>query len=380
MYDLESLVREPLLLDPLAEAVEGRSEPAFLRSAKIKITARCNLRCTMCRYGKGLDLPELPADRWAEVSRELAVLGARKVHFSGGEVLVRRDFEDVVHAAADAGLKVTFTSNLTLLTKGRAKGLSRAKLSSVSTSIDGATARTHDRIRGIPGAFDRTWRGISWLARERTRRGRRTRLRVNFVMMRANFREYPELLLRARDAGVTEVHPMPVDSQSDRVRLSRRLIRLYNESIAPRVLEIRKASGYATDDAFVFPFGRGGLEVLDSAQGRYAGSYYRDRLCHAPWLHLFIAWDGKVYLCCMTNGRIEPLGNVRGASVSEVFRGPGFRAIRDAMRSARLPSCHACDMFLRENRLLDEALRDRRARLEARKQGSIDLTAPATGP
>lgn len=355
MYDLQSLVREPLLLEPLREAVDTGQPPAFLRSAKIKLTARCNLKCTMCRYGKGLDLPEVSGERFAEVTRELAALGARKVHFSGGEVLVRRDFEDIVHAAADAGLKVTFTSNLTLLSKARAKTLFRAKLSSISTSIDGGSAKIHERIRGVPGSFDKTWRSIRWLSRERARRGQRTRIRVNFVMMRANFRDYPALLERAAAEGVTEVHPLPVDTKSDEVRLSKRLIREYNADIAPRVHEIRAAAGFDTSEAYIYPFGRGGLEVL-SARGAYARGFYAERLCYAPWLHLFIAWDGHVYLCCMTNGRIESLGNVDGESVREIFWGERFQQIRAGMRSARLPACHACDMFLEENRALDRAL------------------------
>lgn len=355
MYDLDSLVREPLLLEPLKRAVDEGADPTFIRSAKIKLTARCNLKCSMCRYGKGLNLPEVSGERFAEVTRELAALGARKVHFSGGEVLIRRDFEDIVHAAADAGLKVTFTSNLTLLTKERAKTLFRAKLSSISTSLDGASAKTHEAIRGIPGSFDKTLRSIGWLARERERRRRKTRIRVNFVMMRSNFRDYPALLERAIEAGVTELHPMPVDTKNERVRLSKTLIREYNAEIAPRVKEIRTRAGLSVEEAFVYPFGRPGLEVL-SASGDYARGYYTERLCYAPWLHLFIAWDGHVYLCCMTNGRIESLGNVSERSVRDIYQGPELRAMREGMKAARLPACHACDMFLADNAKLHAAL------------------------
>ena len=63
MYDSPSLVTEPLLLEPLRAAVLDDAPLTYLRSAKIKLTARCNLKCTMCKYGRGLSPPELDASR-----------------------------------------------------------------------------------------------------------------------------------------------------------------------------------------------------------------------------------------------------------------------------------------------------------------------------
>ena len=352
MYDVETILREPLLLEPLRRSVQQGAPPLFLRSVKIKVTARCNLRCVMCKYGKGWAPPELEGARFESLMQELADLGCRKVHFSGGEVLARRDFEGIAAHAATAGMKVALTSNLTLLTKDRAKALMRHKISSVSTSLDGGDAKTHERVRGVPGAFKKTLDGMKYLARERARRNRRTRVRVNFVMMRQNFRSYPEVIRVAMEQGATEIHPMPVDTKSDELRLSKRLIREYNEQIAPRVLELRQHYGISTTDAFVYPFGQHRLHVVQSADGHYAGGYYRKNLCYAPYSHMFVAWNGDVFLCCMTNGRIEPLGNVGTQSAREVFMGPAFEQIRRGMEAARLPACHACDMFLKENRSL----------------------------
>ncbi len=355
MYDVPALLDEPVLLDPLAASVRGAA-PRYLRSVKIKLTARCNLRCVMCRYGRGWSPAELDGARMLMALDELAALGCRKVHFSGGEVLVRRDFESLVGRAAAAGMKVTFTSNLTLLDKPRAKALMRHKISSISTSLDGASARVHEAVRRIPGSFRRTLRAMRLLARERARRGRRTRIRVNFVMMRANFRDYPALIELAAEHGATDVVPMPVDTKQDELRLSKRLIREYNEELAPRVRARREAAGMPVDEALIYPFGRASAAIRESADGRYAGGYYRDRPCYAPYLHMFVAWDGKVYLCCMTNGRIEPLGDLARQSAREVFTGAAFQQVRRDMMRARLPACHACDMYTAENKLLHAAL------------------------
>jgi radical SAM protein with 4Fe4S-binding SPASM domain len=193
----------------------------------------------------------------------------------------------------------------------------------------------------------------------RARRGLRTRLRVNYTILRANYQEYPALVALAASVGATELHPMPVDDSADRNghRLSRRLIDDYNQRIAPLVLEERSRAGLSTDERFVYPFGRGRHAEGESAAGNYAGGYYRDRLCYAPYTHLFVAWDGKVYLCCMTNEKIEPLGDLSVEHVADVFRGERFQAMRRRMERERLDACHRCDMFLDENRTLDAALR-----------------------
>lgn len=352
MYDVPAMLDDPLLRGPLLQSLDGEQTPAFLRSVKFKLTARCNLRCVMCRYGKGLKLPELPTERVLGILDELAELGTRKVHFSGGEVLARSDFEQLVARSAERQLKVTLTSNLTLLTKARAKALMRYKISSVSTSLDGASRKVHERVRGIPGSFARTCRALGYLARERERRGQRTRLRVNMTLMRDNVADYPALIRLAAELGATAVVPMPVDSRNKQLRLNKQGIRHYNEVIAPAVLQARMEVGMDTAEALVYPFGRGGEQLRESAEGNYAGGYYRDHVCYAPWLHMFVAWDGKVYLCCMTNGRIAPLGDLATDSVRAVFWGPAFAAAREQMRSERLAACHQCDMYLAENQLL----------------------------
>lgn len=355
MYDLETLVAEPELFDPLRRSIEHGAPPAYLRSVKIKLTARCNLKCVMCRYGRGWAPPELGTERFLTLTDELAAMGCRKVHFSGGEVLSRGDFEVLAERAASTGMKVTLTSNLTLLTKRRAKALMGVRLSGISTSLDGARAKTHEAVRGVRGSFRRTLRGLSYIARYRTRPT--PRVRINFVMMRQNYTEYPALIELAHELGAADVIGMPVDSRQTELRLSKRLIHHYNAEIAPLVLAARARAGYPDDDLRAYPFGQTDAAIQSAADGHYASNYYKDHRCYAPFLHMFIAWDGKVYLCCMTNGRIDPLGDLSHQTVREVFLGEPFQRLRASMLRERLPACHACDMYLRENELLTRALR-----------------------
>lgn len=361
MYDLRSLLDHDALREPLRAAIESGTAPPYLRSVKIKLTARCNLRCVMCRYGRGEVLPELTSERWLQLIEQLGTTGCRKVHFSGGEVLVRPDFEALAAHATQHGLKVTLTSNLTLLTRERARALLAAEVRSVSTSLDGASGKVHEAVRRIPGSFRRTLRAISWLTRGRGDGRGAPRVRINFVMMRDNFRDYPALLQLASDLGAVDVVPMPVDGSRD-LRLSKRLVREYERDLAPQVAELRERLGFPLGERYTFPFGRGRGDSERAARGLYAQGYYEEAQCYAPWLHLFVAWDGLVYACCMTNGRITPLGDLRSMSVAEVWHGERFAAFRREMLAARLPSCHSCDMYLEENQLLARELGAPRSR------------------
>ena len=93
---IAELVRHEAYLDALADSLDGAAPPPLLRCAKIKLTSRCNLRCVMCKYWQTTREETLASDRWREVFGELVALGCRKVHFSGGEVFLRRDFLDLV--------------------------------------------------------------------------------------------------------------------------------------------------------------------------------------------------------------------------------------------------------------------------------------------
>jgi MoaA/NifB/PqqE/SkfB family radical SAM enzyme len=357
MYNTAQIAAEPALLEGLARSLAGLERPS-IRDAKIKLTSRCNLRCRMCSYWRTTWEKTLSTERWKGVLEELGALGCRKVHFSGGEVFLRRDFLDLVEHASALGMKVNMTTNGTLLNRERIRRLVRARPNSISLSLDGPRARVHDAIRGVPGSFRRTCRSIRQIHRQGDEFGRRPAVRLNFVLQKKNYRHSVEMVELARALEVVELHPMPVDEKGPRRnRLTLEEILHYNAEIAPAVREARRRCGFSTDPAFVYPYGLSQRDLKFSKKAHYARGFYQERPCLAPWMHLFIAWDGNCYLCCMTNGRMEPLGNVARSSVGEVFWGERMQRVRrQFLDGFRHEICHRCDMFLTENARLHRAL------------------------
>jgi MoaA/NifB/PqqE/SkfB family radical SAM enzyme len=354
MYDLGPLLADPDFLDDLGRSFDPSVPPPLLRCAKIKITSRCNLRCVMCKYWQTESEDTLTSERWRAVFGELAELGCRKLHFSGGEVFLRPDFLDLVESAAGAGMRVNMTTNGTLVSREAVKRMADIGVNSVSISLDGPTASAHNEVRGRDYAWKRSVRAVRWLRRDAPK----TKVRINFVVMRGNYERLPEMVRLAGELGVRELIPMPVDEKGEsRNRLSKTQIRHYNQEVAPRVAELRARYGFSVEPAYVYPFGVTEEEVRLSSKGLYARGFFERRACLVPWMHAFFAWNGETYLCCMTNGRMESLGNVGTQSVREVFHGAGFRKIREDFLAGRhLSSCHRCDLFLAENARLHAAL------------------------
>ena len=67
---------------------------------RISVTDKCNLRCVYCMPLKGLDWLKresiLSFEEIADIVRTMAPMGLRKVRFTGGEPLVRKDLAELV--------------------------------------------------------------------------------------------------------------------------------------------------------------------------------------------------------------------------------------------------------------------------------------------
>lgn len=138
-----SPLRRPL---PLADA-QGR-KITYLR---ISVTDRCNFRCLYCMPSDGLQwLPKadiLSYEEIAEVVRQLAPLGIRRLRITGGEPTIRPDLEALM-----AQLRtIEGIEDLALSTNGvslakKAAGFHAAGLDRVNVSVDSLRP---ERIRAI---------------------------------------------------------------------------------------------------------------------------------------------------------------------------------------------------------------------------------------
>lgn len=354
MYNLEELLRSGERRASLARQVFDAAPADCLRSLKLKIISNCNLRCEMCRYWQ-MPKQQLPRDVIFSTLEHAAALGCVKVHLSGGEVTLHHDLVDAIRHGTQLGMRMNLTSNGVLMDKPRARQWVDAGLRAASFSLDGVRRKTHDAIRGVPGAYKRTVRAIRTIVRENERLEGKLRVRVNTVLSSRNLEELPDLVALAGELGAVDVMPMPIDGKRA-PRPTLKQIERFNAEVAPRVAEIRRRYHMPIDAARLYPFGRTVVEVELAAQGQYAFGHYETNRCYAPYYHAFISHTGEVFACCMTRDRMRPLGNVRRQTLTDIFGGLAYQSFRQGMNVARLPICANCDQYLRENRLVDARL------------------------
>jgi radical SAM protein with 4Fe4S-binding SPASM domain len=125
------------------------------------ITRTCNLRCVHCYSdSQAMGYPgELTWEQMESVVSDLAAYQVPSLLLSGGEPLVHPRFFDLVEKASSAGLKLTISTNGTLITPEKAALLKKAAVAYVGISLDGI-GMIHDEFRRKEGAFDAAVRGF----------------------------------------------------------------------------------------------------------------------------------------------------------------------------------------------------------------------------
>ncbi len=341
MHDMRLLAAEARRL---VHAVKA-AQPFRPMYVKIKLVWPCNLRCGMCQHWRERERHGLSTRAWLDVIEELADLGCEKLHLTGGEPTLHPDLETLIARASGRGMRVSMTSNGTLIDAARAQRLTDAGLARINISLDSADPAIHELIRGQRSCFDKTTAAIEHMSR-RLPAGR---VRLNVLVMAVNFRGLPNLPALAATLGAARLHLIPVDAQESDLRgLNGTEIAEFNAKVAPLLAKLGRRYGVLSRRAAAYPFGRGRQAIVSGQAGGYARGYYRTHRCYAPFAHALIDHAGGVRPCCMAS-RETILGNLNEASFTSIWHGKTFTNLRRAAPPL-LPACQSCDMFLQSNK------------------------------
>jgi len=128
-------------------------------------TYRCQCNCSNC-YAAVKDrenAAEMSTEELKAVIDAIRTLGAIHLNITGGDPLLREDIIDLVAYAHDSGLITRISTTGYLLTRERVAALRAAGLNQCGIAIDDADPETHDRLRGLPGLFDKAIQGFRML-------------------------------------------------------------------------------------------------------------------------------------------------------------------------------------------------------------------------
>ena len=159
-------------------------------------TRTCNLRCMHCYAGSDAKrYDQLSTQEAKAMIDDLAAFGSPVLLFSGGEPCMRDDLVELMGYAKAAGMRVVISTNGTLITPRLAREFADVGLSYVGVSIDG-NRNTHDRFRGVDGAFERSMEGLA----NAQEAGIKVGLRMTLNKM--NFREVDDVFTLMRERSI----------------------------------------------------------------------------------------------------------------------------------------------------------------------------------
>ena len=129
---------------------------------------------------------------------EMAEMKVFEVGFSGGEPLLRRDLFKLLTALKDKRIRTYLCTNGLLVNDDITQQISESKVPLVLVSLDGASAKTHDSIRG-KGTYRKAIRGIERLVNSQVR------TIIMTTLMAVNVGEISSLIRKAERLGVSGI-------------------------------------------------------------------------------------------------------------------------------------------------------------------------------
>lgn len=350
------------------------------KSICLIVSEKCNLKCKMCDIGRQNELQGEPSsmvaslhagndtvslDEWLRLITDLASLFPKPlILFTGTEPLLYPDILKLMDAAMKHKLAVHLTTNGTLLSRyaGMLVDLcTHTGNVDITVSIDDIGER-HDRIRGVPGTFDRAVAGIQDIADARRRAEKHfPALNITCTVSSHNYQNLESFAawflehkipidsitfnhLWFKDASIAQAHNRKA---GDRYPVAEEncsavdINAIDMNSVRQQISNIRRN------------LSRGSLRIhqqpplsADDARAYYANPchpVFYDR-CTAAWRNVTVTPRGNIILSPLCF--FPPAGNIKKQSFPELWNAAGFRRLRTEIRQKKMfPACARCCML-----------------------------------
>ncbi len=346
------------------------------------ITYRCSSRCTTCvMWQRGSSGAEMPIEGWKRFIDDAARARFINLEMFGGDALLRPEilFPAVSHAT-ERGIPCDLTTNGLLLDSEAARQVVVSGTRVVYLSLDGV-GETHDRIRGVPGAFEKALSGLRSLRAAREALSKDKKLPVfilNTTVSAANVRKLDSLVELAEEERPDVLALEYVGQNSDGA--------IQNSSVGgvlPDPYFLTKGgSHYLSEDDAEF-LKRWVVEM--HARGRPKNVVFNSENVDVllprhmssgelPWKRCYVCRtivildpSGNV-LCCPFFSRYH-LGNIAELPLSEIWGNQRHREFIRAQGNGEIAICRECILSLQRNPTFTEAIAKRASQYVLRRRG-----------
>jgi AdoMet-dependent heme synthase len=285
-------------------------------SVHLDLTYRCNERCVHC-YLDHDDHGEMTTAEINDLLTQLADAGVFFLTLSGGEVLMRRDFFEIVERARKLLFNVKIKTNAVMIHEKETARLRQLGIEQVQISVYSHRPEVHDAITKLPGSLERTIAAIRFL------RSQGLKVTIANVLMRGNFEDQQGVIDLARELGAVYTLDPTITPKMDG---------------DTSILTLR-IPGSELKQIFNNPDLVGDVEEFCAVPPPPGEDVMDGFPCSAGHTACYISPYGDVFPCVQFP---LPTGNVRRQKFLDIWRySPQLNDVR-SIRARDLPTCSTC--------------------------------------
>jgi AdoMet-dependent heme synthase len=285
-------------------------------SVQLDLTYRCNERCIHC-YLDHDDHGEMTTAEIKNLLDQMAAAGVFYLTISGGEIMMRRDFFEILEYARALMFCVKLKTNGVLIRQREAERLHALGVESVQISIYSHRPEVHDEITKMPGSLRQSIDAVRLL------RAQGLRVTLANVLMVQNAGDYPGVKALAVELDAKFIMDPTVTPMMDG---DRSILKLNVDHAALQQV-FRNQEMVGNVEEFCAPPQGPDEETLDMLP------------CSAGHTACYVSPYGDVYPCVQFP---LPTGNVRRQKFLDIWRdSPQFQEVR-SITLRDMPSCSKC--------------------------------------
>lgn len=173
-------------------------------AGSFELTPRCTLNCKMCYIHKSsLDKSAIAEEKdtafWLNLAKDARDAGMLILLLTGGEPMLRPDFDEIYRECKKLGLLVSVNTNATLIDEDKLQLFTKYPPHKVSVTLYGASPETYGRLCGNASAYQRVVNSICELKKAGIN------LKLNYSITPDNVADIPEVTAFAKELGVPVV-------------------------------------------------------------------------------------------------------------------------------------------------------------------------------
>jgi radical SAM protein with 4Fe4S-binding SPASM domain len=285
-------------------------------SVQLDLTYRCNERCIHC-YLDHHDHGEMTTSEIKDLLDQMAEAGVFYLTISGGEILMRRDFFEILEYARKRTFCIKLKTNGILIRKKEADRIKALGVESVQISIYSHIPEIHDAITKLPGSLEDSIVAIRLL------RAHTIHVIMANVLMIQNAADYAGVKALAAELGAQFIMDPTITPMMDG---DRSILNLNVDEDALREV-FRNEALVGNVEEFCAPPQGPDEDALDMLP------------CSAGHTACYVSPYGDVYPCVQFP---LPSGNVRRMKFIDIWRdSPQLREVR-SITLRDMPSCSQC--------------------------------------